>query len=617
MNLIKIVSISLLAFTMAACGGGSPSPSSSTSSSDGGTTTATDGTTTSTTITVGDAAIGTGTGSSYQDGMIQLENGGIVDGKLAAGGQVNISIDIVDRDAGNARIGSKEYGVVFASTCSGTEPAKASFDNPSQSVTSGKVTTTYRAEGCSGIDIVTASLYESTAGVIATGDPLSVAAVSIDVVPPTVNNISFVAASAAVLGINGVGNSNLPQVSTLTYKVADVNGDPISNQEVTFSLSSATSSASLANTSGITNEAGDVFVVLNAGGIQGSVTVIATASFSKDGVDDIRYVSSEVIAISTSFPVQSKMTLEASSHNPLTWEHDTQITLTADLADRWGNPPPDGTRILFWTEGGRIEPSCNTTDGRCAVSWNGQNRRPGNPDDTEFSGVINDAVGFSTITAYTQGEADFFDTNQDGLFDIGEVFFSYDEPFQDLDFDGVRNPVYEELLADSDNNGTYSVANPAIYQGRLCSAAAKSVGHCATNMHISRSLRIVMSGEFSQTRIFQNNAGIITEVTGFTLNRALPHYILIQDVNGNIPADGTTIGYTAVGFDVTGFSGAVPDGGVGLITAPVLPGVSVGRGWLVDFGFSDQDPADNPANPTAEILITGVDGKTLKLTFDI
>lgn len=616
MNSIKIVSISLLAIAITACGGGSPSKTTS-ASTDGETTTATDGTTTSTSTTIGNAGIGTGTGSTYQNGIILLENGGIVDGKLAAGGQVNISIDIVDRDAGNARVGSKEYGVVFASTCSGTEPAKAGFDNASQSVTSGKVTTTYRAEGCAGVDIVTASLYESTAGVIATGEPISVAAVAIDVVPPTVNNISFVTASAAVLGISGVGNSNLPQVSTLTYKVTDINGDPIANQEVTFALSSASNSASLANTSGITNEAGDVFVVLNAGGIQGSVTVIGTASFSTDGVDDIRYVSSEVIEISTSFPVQSKMTLVASAHNPLTWEHDTQITLKADLADRWGNAPPDGTRILFWTEGGRIDPSCTTSKGSCTVSWNGQNRRPGNPNDTAFSGVTNDEIGFSTITANTQGEADFFDTDRDGLFDVGEVFFSYSEPFQDLDFDGVRNPVYEELLADSDNNGAYSIANPAIYQGRLCSEEAKLVGHCATNMHISQSLRIVMSGEFSQTRIFQNNAGVITEIFGFTLNRAFPHYILIQDANGNIPADGTTIGLTAAGFDVTGFSGAVPDGGVGLITAPVLPGVSVGRGWLVDFGFSDPDPADNPANPTAEILINGVDGKTLKLTFDI
>jgi len=54
--------------------------------------------------------------------------------------------------------------------------------------------------------------------------------------------------------------------------------------------------------------------------------------------------------------------------------------ITVRLADLANNPVRDGTTVQFRTEYGRVQPSCNTADGTCTVTWNSQEpRRPLNP----------------------------------------------------------------------------------------------------------------------------------------------------------------------------------------------------------------------------------------------
>ncbi|NRA24453.1 MAG: hypothetical protein HRU08_08245, partial [Oleispira sp.] len=457
MNPIKIATISLLTLAIAACGGGGSPTGTPTSDDNGGTTTTDDGTTTSTSTTVGTPDIGSGNGGSYSDAVILIANGGLVDGKLAAGGQVSITVDIVDRDASNARVAGTEYGVVFNSTCAGTEPARASFDNAEAVTTSGTVTTTYRAEGCSGEDILTATLYNSEAGAVDTATKLAIATSVIEVVAPTVNDISYVGATETSLGIKSVGNPDLKQVSTITFVVTDVNGDPIANQAVNFVLSSSSSSASLATDSEITDQSGEVSVVLNAGPVHGSVRVIASTDFiNTEGSSDTVFVSSAPISVTTGYPVQSKMTLAIDSFNPHAWHYvGNTVSVSAYIADRWGNPSPDGTVINFTTEGGEIESSCETAGGSCSVSWRGQDRLPGDTDNHANSLYVNDRAGFSTITAYTQGASDYIDANNNGIFDDGESFVSYGEVFEDFNYDGHKQ-ASEELLADTDNNGSHT-----------------------------------------------------------------------------------------------------------------------------------------------------------------
>lgn len=621
MNPIKLSSLLLSSALLIACGGGgAPNSTTATGSGDGNTTTG-DGTNVSTDTEIGTPDIGTGTGNSYSDGVVTVADGGLVGGRLAAGGQVNVSIDIVDTQNANARIISKEYGVVFSSTCANTDPAKATFDDPSQVITSGTATTTYRAAGCDGSDIVTATLFNSTGGVIDTSAAVALATATIDVVPPVVRSISFVSTSATQLGIKGVGNAGLEEVANVVFVLNDVNGDPITNHQVNFALSASASSASLASTSGITNESGQVTAILNSGPSHSVVKVIASSEVTNSAGNTVTdYTGSDDIAIVSGFPVQGNMTISAEFYNPHAWDWvGKEVGVSVFMADRWGNTPPDGLRVTFVTEGGYIEPSCELSDGSCSVQWRGQNRRPGDVNNASNSLYVNDLIGFSTITAYAQGDSDYVDVNKNGAFDDGEGFVSYPEVFFDDDFDGVYDVGFEERGPDTDNDGAYSAvpvnAADRRYQGLACTDAARGAGHCATNMNIRASTRFVMAGEVATVTLMEWNGAAYVDSNDidFTGNQ---HIIVLRDVNGNIPANGTSISFTAEGFEVIGNDGEVGSG-LGLISAAAFPGVTPATGAVFFVGILDEDNADNPSNPTLEYTINRVENGTIKNGFPL
>jgi hypothetical protein len=604
MNPIKIVSISLLALAISACGGGGGSPTSTSS------TTSTDGEATTTGDNVGTPAIGNGTGSSYVANTIAIANAGLIDGQLAAGGQVNISVDVVDIENSSARISSTEYGVVFSSTCSGLDPAQATFDNEEIIVTQGRAETTYRAQGCSGEDLVIARLYNSTDGTVDSTVLLASAQTTIDVVPPIVNDISYIGTDNSILGISKVGNPALPQVAKLTFKVSDINGDPIANQKVDFAFASGETTASLATSSQITNSDGEVTAILNAAQNRTVLRVIASTDFT-DSNDQTKttFVSSDSITVHTGFPVQKKMALALTTFNPFAiGEAGKTVEASVFLADYYGNPPPTGTLVYFTTEGGSIGASCPTdAAGSCSVTWVGQNNVPGIGANTVNE--VNERIGFSTIMAFTQGESDFSDDNNNGVYDIDEGFTVYSEPFRDDNYNTTRENQ-EPAPIDIDNNGSHTDDSEiTTYQGTLCSDAAKEMGHCATNMAIWAQIRLVMAGEVTEVRLFRASDGV--EVSNVTIADS-PYYLVLQDINGNIPASGTSVSYSAEGFETEGESGPV-ENTLGELNVSGLPSY----GDRFNFRIADEDPADNPTDSQVEFVVSQAGGNTLKATFNI
>jgi hypothetical protein len=601
MNSIKIVSTSLLALAIVACGGGSPLGDSSTTTGDG------------TGDNVGTPAIGSGTGSNYIANTIAIANAGLIDGKLATGGQVNISVDVVDIENSSARISGTEYGVVFSSICSGLDPAQATFDNEEIIVTQGRAGTTYRAKGCSGEDLVTARLYNLTNGSVDTAALLASAEATINVVPPTVNDISYVGTDNKILGISKVGNPALPQVAKLTFKVSDINGDPIANQKVDFAFASGKTTASLATTTQITNPDGEVTAIMNAAQNRAVLRVIASTEYTdSDDQAQTTFVSSEVIAVNTGFPVQKKMTLALDTLNPFAIEEvGATVQATVYLADDYGNPPPEGTVVNFTTEGGSIGASCESSAlGSCGVQWLAQNSIPGLG--TNSGNEINERIGFSTIMAYTQGDSDFTDDNNNGVYDIDEDFSVYAEPFRD-DNGNTTRETQEPAPIDVDNNGSHTAASGVTkYQGTLCSDAARAAGHCATNMAIWVQHRLVMSGEVDDAdgvRLFRASDG--AEVFSVSL-AGDPYYLVLQDVYDNIPANGTTLSYSAEGFETKGESGPV-ENETGALNTVGLPS----HGGRFNFSIEDEDAADNPADPKVEFVVGQAGGGTLTVTFNI
>ena len=609
MNPIKIATISLLTIAIVACGGGSPNQTASTPT-DGGTTTTGDGTVVSTGDNVGTPAIGNGTGSSYAANTIAVANAGLIDGKLAAGGQVNISVDVVDIQNSSARISGTEYGVVFSSTCSDLDPAQAIFDNTEIIVTQGRAETTYRARGCSGEDLVTARLYSSTDGSVDTTTLLASAQATIDVVPPVVNDISYVSTDNSILGISKVGNPALPQVAKLIFKVSDINGDPIANQKVDFAFASGETTASLATSSQITNPDGEVTAIMNAAQNRTVLRVIASTDYTdSDGQSQTTFVSSEAIAVHTGFPVQKKMALALDILNPYAiGEAGSTVQATVFLADSYGNAPPEGTVVYFTTEGGSIGASCSTSiAGTCGVSWLGHNNVPGTG--THSANEANERIGFSTIMAFTQGDSDFTDDNNNGVYDVGEAFSVYSEPFRDDNYNTTRE-TQEPAPIDVDNNGSHTNDSEiTTYQGTLCSDAAKAAGHCATNMAIWVQHRLVMAGEVAAIRLFRQLNGV--EVSQVRVSES-PYYLVVQDSNGNIPANGTSISYSAEGYEAEGETGSV-ENETGEMNIAGLPSY----GDRFNLRVKDKDPSDNPPSPELEIVVTQAGGGTLKATFNI
>lgn len=315
-----------------------------------------------------------------------------------------------------------------------------------------------------------------------------------------------------------------------------------------------------------------------------------------DPSDDTSEEAINTDAIPIRIPVQNSMDLSVDIFNPYAWDlSGNTVTATVRLADRFGRQVDDGTRVNFTTEGGSIQDHCLTAGGGCSVVWTGQNCRPGSGNvNAQCENPLNDRIGMSTITAWAVGEAGFIDKNQNGLFDVDETFYSYGEPFEDVNKDGVRDET-EEHLADSDNNGAYTEVNSDVFLGSSCSSAARSAGHCPHNMHISANTRIVMSGGALVVISIYTTAG----VAAAPLQLNTDYVVILQDTNGNIPATGTTLSLSAEGLELKNTDGAVANstGSIAAQVAVLYPGVTFTG--LPEFGaayrlkITDEDSTNN------------------------
>ena len=577
-----------LAALLGACGGdGSGSVTgSSTDTTSGEDTSVDSGTdTVSTDTTVSNPQIGTGTGSSYLDGQLNISTA-----TLSAGGSTQITATIVDAGNNNAKIVTDEYYVVFSSDCASQSPALSEFSKTDATVTNGSVSVTYNAKGCVGTDLVTISIFASSSGVASLDQVLSIATGTVDVAQAEVGAITYVGTDAPAISISTIGDAVLPKLATLTFKVVDKSNNPVANKDVSFELTNTTGGVGLALDESVTNENGEVTAVLVSGTTH-AVTSVRATTLATDGVTKIT-TSSQPISITTGLADQDSFSISASVFNPGAYNvSGVEVIVTAYAADQFNNPVPDGTLVNFTAESGLIDSSCATENGICSVSWISSGVRPGSQD--AALGRVNEidlqttqsVKGMTTITAYTLGESGFTDANNNGMYDVGEAFVSYPEVFRDdnhslaIDRDGSSNPV--EVFFDFDNDGVYDSA-PSVYQGALCSDAAKAAGHCASQVHVRDSLRIMQSmADSAVLRLFTEAGGVYTETDAASLTLNSPSgnfYVVFQDENGNIPSDGSSLGITADGYKLFSDSGDVPKRSVGeldLTGAEGLPSYGV------------------------------------------
>lgn len=578
------IAIPLLTLFLAACGGGGGDPVVSNENpnngEDGENTTVDNGDGTSDDVTtntsIDNPRLGAGSGSGFSIGTIE-----ITDNDLSAGGTTNISANIVDIDSNNAKIVSTEYEVEFSSSCSAQVPAKANFSRERVRTSSGEVSVTYEAQGCSGTDIISFRLFAPNAlGVIDTSSAVHTATGTLTVEPPEVGAITFNSVSNSEISISTIANPVLPKFSAITFIVLDETNNPIEGKTVNFQLTNSAGGISLALPSAITNESGEAVANIRSGTTNAITSVIAT-TLANDNVTEIS-TNSLPVAVTTGFADQDSFEVVANIRNPLGYDVSggEGVTITAFAGDQFQNPVPDGTVINFNAESGLIPASCTTENGSCAVTWRPTGYRPGQESDPEYSNLkrVNEidplrassAAGLTTILAYTEGEAGFTDSNNNGVYDTGEPFEAFPEAVRDddklnfqlngdtteLDVD-ANGPL--EFFADYDSDEVYDAA-PVLYQGVLCSDAARSVGHCGSMMHVRDSVVISQATlKTTSMRFFTSING--TDFTPFSgtlsASGSGSFYVYVADENLSKAKQGTTLSVSGTGYDISGQSGDV------------------------------------------------------------
>jgi hypothetical protein len=562
MRRLSIIALMTAAALMTACGGGSQTISTTGSSSGTG---GTGGTTTT-------YSMGNGTGSGFQSGMIGLSSA-----TLSAGGTTSLDVTIVDKTG--TLYTTAPVTVTFNSPCvaqgfatiaaSGGSTAGATPDTVITST--GSVTATYTAKGCSGADVITATATVASKSLTATGT-VTVAAASI-------GSIQFISASPVQIGLKGTG---LAETSTVIFKVVDSTGGPRPGVSVALSLNTTVGGISLSPATATSAADGTVQTVVSSGTQHTSVRV--TAKIASPALS----TQSSVLTVTTGLPASAGFSIAVGTPSYPTAGNlactnveaygtdGVTVPVTVRLSDRYNNPAPDGTSIAFNTNGGHVVGACTTpsapgaADGTCTVNWTSANPRPQlNSDSPPLL-----AAGRATILATAIGEESFTDTNGNGYWDAGEPFVHLGEPYRDDN----ENNAYDsgEFFLDFNQNGVWDAPDPSLtaFKGITCTGTPAT---CSTStLAIGVSHLLIMSTAGANVTI--NSApGFGGTASGLTINHsvaALPGpppvppktYVgnlnfTVVDLNGNPMAAGTAVSVTA-------------DAAIGVISGP-------GAAWTI------------------------------------
>jgi hypothetical protein len=444
--------------------------------------------------------------NQFIEGQIQLS---IVDSKLSAGGTVGLQVALAD-SAGQRVLSPTP--VNFSSNC--VSSGRASIDETVFTV-SGIAKATFEDINCAGTTGIDDVLLAS----ININETSKTASTIIQISGEQLGAIEFVSASPSAIVLKGTGGQGKQETSTLTFLVKSALGNPVAQQAVDFSLSTNVGGISLHPESGLTNSQGYISTQVVAGTVPTAVRVNASAELTNDNQTVSVQSQSDLLSINTGLPEQRSMSLSSTELNV---EADSftggTALITAWLADNFNNPVPDGTTVNFTTEGGVIQPSCNTQNGRCNVTWTAKEPR-----------VADHRI---TILATALGHETFFDTNGNNTFDGQDGAAMVDlaassgferiapqsSGFVDMTEawrDDNENRQYDigELFFDFDNNASFSSEN-GLFNGPQCQGDL-----CGTNrqtaIHVRKAMVLVMSGSQAEMILTNSaNGSVLADTQG-------------------------------------------------------------------------------------------------------
>lgn len=492
--------------------------------------------------------MGSGSGSSFQNGMIGISNA-----SLSAGGTATLQVAVVNADDSDALYTGGAITVTFSSSCiaqglatvaaSGTTTAGSTANTFSTST--GIAEVTYTAAGCSGQDVVTATSSVSSTNLQASGT-LTVAAAAI-------GSLQFVSATPPTIGLKGTG---LAETSTVIFKVVDSTGGPRPGATVTFSLNTTVGGLSLAPSSAVSGADGAVQTVVSSGTVHTAVRV--TASIASPALS----TQSSVLTVTTGLPASAAFSIAVgpptygtnglssppACPNVEAYSIDGVIVpITVRLADRYNNPAPDGTAVAFNTDGGHVGGNCttpsspaNSGDGTCSVNWTSANPRPVLADDSPP--LL--ANGRAQVLATAIGEESFTDVHGSGFYQPGDPFQNLGDPYRDDNENGQYD--LGEYFLDYFHTGKYE-AGSGTFIGITCTGTSAGSTCTTSTLAIGAEHLIIMSTSTANITLLSYSGGFSVSggVLQITHGQSGSLVFNVVDQNNNPIASGSTIAISA------------------------------------------------------------------------
>ena len=429
-----------------------------------------------------------------EPGNVALSGLTVAPAAVQLGQSVNVSAQV---NVNGSPAASNSVTVAFASGCGTVVPASVPVD------ASGKASAVIQTtmSGSCTVSATAAGVSVPPAGFLVTAAPIT--------------GIQFVAAAPTVIyQQDSVGvNSSL-----VKFKVIDSNGNPVAGQTVNADLINGTGGLHFCDPSA----SGKMAVsAATTGEVSFSVcsgTQPETAQVRAKLADPAIFTDSNILAVQTGLPTQRFFDIAADRLNFYAGGLFTSkfnndgVNITVNLADRQGNPVPNGTPVTLVTEGGQINSSnvssCIINGGACTVKLIGQEYRP------LGASVGDPRPGRATVFAMADGEESFIDANNNNRYDPGELFEDLGEPFIDKNEDGQFTGAYKNLIVNTDEGEvSYPIAadakgnlpclqdnaNPGLSRANTCNqvwngSGTKPDGSRYTPTKVRRSIVIVFSG---------------------------------------------------------------------------------------------------------------------------
>jgi adhesin/invasin len=432
------------------------------------------------------------------------------------------------------------------------------------------------------------------------------AVISITIQAGPAGSLEFVSADPILIGVRG---SALPQKSTITFRVRDVNGNPAAEgTQVTFTLISGLGGGETVAPTIVGTVAGLASTVLTSGTVSGPVRVLASVTVGATTLTS----SSTNVSITGGPPSGAHIGVAPSFRNIAGLVTQGIICpVTAIVGDRFGNPVPQNTTVSFFTNGGVVAPQGLTDELGNAPSEIKTGPPTPRAGSTPDPGPSDPRTGFVTIIAVTQGEETFIDSDGDGVFDgpgefdptdpeidtpeafIDQVNLCNGLPFPApcpadplvppfLSGDGVFDPNNRfELFIDANGNGIWDVPN----------------GVWDANKPIFATTTVLFTGP-TQLAVgeLQNDGTCSLGVPlGFDVpdgGSSQPFCFIVSDPAGRPLVGGTRITVTTSAGAISGTSNVI------------LPDTQRGGPGITFFAFAvvDDDPGDD--DPAADALVT-------------